>query len=107
MGSQSPMLSGRVAIVTGAARGIGRGIALAFAQEGASVRLDDRDAEAWEQAPAAGAAIGTQCRDTVADVSDEESVQGFVAATIETLGGLHILVNNAGVSSTADVVDLS
>jgi 3-oxoacyl-[acyl-carrier protein] reductase len=107
MGSQSPLLSGRVAIVTGAARGIGRGIALAFAQEGASVMLVDRDAEALEQASAACAAFASPCGHTVADVSDEQSVTGFVARTIETLGGLHILVNNAGVSSTADVVDLS
>jgi 3-oxoacyl-[acyl-carrier protein] reductase len=107
MSSQSHLLSGRVAIVTGAARGIGRGIALAFAQEGASVMLVDRDAEPLQHTRAACAAFGSPCQSLIADVSDEQSVAGFVAGTIETLGGIDILVNNAAVASTADVVDLS
>jgi 3-oxoacyl-[acyl-carrier protein] reductase len=107
MSSQSPLLSGRVAIVTGAARGIGRGIAMAFAQEGASVMLVDRDADQLADALAACAAFGSPCELAVADVSDEQSVAGFVERTVETLGGLDILVNNAAVSSTADVVDLT
>jgi 3-oxoacyl-[acyl-carrier protein] reductase len=107
MSSRSPLLSGRVAIVTGAARGIGRGIALAFAQEGASVMLVDRDAERLHDARAACGAFGFLCEQVVADVSDEQSVADVVEATISKLGGVDILVNNAAVASTAEVVDLT
>jgi 3-oxoacyl-[acyl-carrier protein] reductase len=107
VGSRSPLLSGRVAIVTGAARGIGRGIALAFAQEGAAVMLVDRDEEPLQDAAAACAAFGSPCRHVVADVSDEPSVEAFVEGTMKGLGGLDILVNNAAVSSSSEVVDLT
>jgi 3-oxoacyl-[acyl-carrier protein] reductase len=107
MGSRSPLLSGRIAIVTGAARGIGRGIALAFAQEGAAVMLVDRDEEPLQDAAAACAAFGSPCRHVVADVNDEPSVEAFVEGTMKGLGGLDILVNNAAVSSSSEVVDLT
>ncbi len=88
---------GRVAIVTGAARGIGAGTAKRFAEEGASVAILDLDeGQAQEAADALGGdakAIGVAC-----NVSDSASVDAAVARVLEELGGLHVLVNNAGIT---------
>src|SRR3954451_18499301 len=88
---------GRVAIVTGAARGIGAGIAKRFAEEGAAVAVLDLDEEqAVAAAKALGGtapAIGVGC-----NVSDAASVDAAVARVLEELGGVHILVNNAGIT---------
>jgi 3-oxoacyl-[acyl-carrier protein] reductase len=88
---------GRVAIVTGSARGIGAGIAKRFAEEGAAVAVLDLDEEqAAATAKSLGGtapAIGVGC-----NVSDGASVEAAVARIIEELGGVHILVNNAGIT---------
>ena len=87
---------GRVAIVTGAARGIGAGIARRFAEEGAAVAVLDLD-EA--QAAATAADLGaTKAIGVGANVSDADSVQAAVDRVVEELGGLHVLVNNAGIT---------
>jgi NAD(P)-dependent dehydrogenase (short-subunit alcohol dehydrogenase family) len=87
-------LVGQVAIVTGAARGIGRGIAARLAREGAAVVVWDRDVDAFD-ASAAGFAPAAVVD---VDVSDFASVERGFAATIVRTGRLDILVNNAGVS---------
>jgi len=90
---------GRVVIVTGAARGIGFGTAARFAEEGASVAILDLDESAASEAagrlPVVGGAksVGVGC-----DVSDAASVDAAVGRVVEELGGLHVLVNNAGVT---------
>ena len=90
---------GRVAVVTGAARGIGFGTATRFAEEGASVAVIDLDESAAAAAAGklplgeAAKAIGIGC-----DVSDGASVDAAVARVVEELGGIHILVNNAGIT---------
>jgi 3-oxoacyl-[acyl-carrier protein] reductase len=90
---------GRVAVVTGAARGIGFGCATRFAEEGASVAIVDLDeaaaADAAGKLPLLGdaKAIGVG-----ADVSNTESVEAAVARVVEELGGIHVLVNNAGIT---------
>jgi 3-oxoacyl-[acyl-carrier protein] reductase len=88
---------GRVAIVTGAAQGIGAGTAQRFAEEGAAVAVLDLD-EAKAQATAEGLggsakAIGVGC-----NVAESDSVDAAVARVLDELGGLHILVNNAGIT---------
>jgi 3-oxoacyl-[acyl-carrier protein] reductase len=90
---------GRVAVVTGAARGIGLGIATRFAEEGASVAILDLDDTSASEA--AGLLPLTESAGSVgiaADVSDSDSVQTAVDRVVAELGGLHILVNNAGVT---------
>ncbi len=88
---------GRVAIVTGSARGIGAGILKRFHEEGASVAvldLDEDQARSTAEALAGRAlALGVGC-----NVTDAASVDAAVARVVEELGGLHILVNNAGIT---------
>ncbi|HEX2893258.1 MAG TPA: glucose 1-dehydrogenase [Marmoricola sp.] len=87
---------GRVAIITGAARGIGAGTAKRFAEEGAAVAvLDINEEQAQETAAGLGAdkAIGVAC-----NVADAASVEAAVGRVVEELGGLHVLVNNAGIT---------
>ncbi|MDQ1530121.1 MAG: hypothetical protein QOE37_226 [Microbacteriaceae bacterium] len=93
-------LEGRVALVTGAASGIGQGIALAFAAEGADVVVADRVAEADAAATLAGvAASGREALFVEVDVSDEAQVRAMADAAVARFGRVDILVNNAGIFS--------
>jgi NAD(P)-dependent dehydrogenase (short-subunit alcohol dehydrogenase family) len=89
-------LAGKVAIVTGGASGIGRGIVERFLAEGAKVVIADVQRELGE-ALATGAGSGSFFQHT--DVGDQDQVGRLVATTVEQFGGLHVMVNNAGVSS--------
>jgi 3-oxoacyl-[acyl-carrier protein] reductase len=90
---------GRVAVVTGAARGIGFGTATRFAEEGASVAILDLDeASAAEAAAKLPLVEGAKAVGIGADVSNTESAEAAVERVVAELGGIHILVNNAGVT---------
>ena len=96
-------LNGKVAIVTGGARGIGLAIAKRYVAEGAKVVIADVDVAAGE---AAARALGAACRFKAADVGDGQQAQSLVAFAFEAFGALDILVNNAGIVHTADFLDL-
>jgi 3-oxoacyl-[acyl-carrier protein] reductase len=88
-------LDGKVAMVTGSTRGIGRAIADVLARAGAKVAVIGRDAARAEQA---AGEIGHGAKGFACDVTSEASVNGAVAAIEKDLGGIDILVNNAGVT---------
>jgi NAD(P)-dependent dehydrogenase (short-subunit alcohol dehydrogenase family) len=90
-------LAGRVAIVTGGASGIGRGIVEKFVAEGARVVIADVETD---KGVALAAALGSDACFRRADVSEPEQVGALVASAVERFGGLDVMVNNAGVSST-------
>lgn len=88
-------LTGKVAIVTGAGSGFGRGIAEAFAAEGANVVVADIDAA---RASEVATEIGDTALAATADVSKADDVADLVAETVKAFGGLDIIVNNAGIT---------
>lgn len=98
-GHRSRLLAGQAAIVTGAARGIGRAIALALAREGAAVVVNYRaQAQAAEEVARLIRDMGSDAVAVQADVTDPEAARALVAATIARWGRADILVNNAGVA---------
>ncbi len=98
-------LSGKVAVVTGANTGIGQGIALALAAAGADIAAVGRSAatETVEKARA----LGRKAEIISADLSSIEPVNRVVDEAVEKLGGLHILVNNAGIIRRGDSIDFT
>jgi rhamnulose-1-phosphate aldolase/alcohol dehydrogenase len=97
-------LAGRIALVTGAASGIGKAIATRLAAEGACVVIADLDAE---KAQAAAAELGSAdvAIGIAANVTDEDAVQAAVDATVLAFGGLDLVVNNAGLSLSKSLLD--
>jgi 3-hydroxybutyrate dehydrogenase len=99
------LLRDDVAIVTGAASGIGREIARVFAQEGAAVAIADIDPKAADDAARAIDPSGRRTMGIGMDVADEQQVDAATAAVIEAFGGLDILVSSAGIQIIAPLVD--
>ncbi|MYE46574.1 MAG: SDR family oxidoreductase [Chloroflexi bacterium] len=104
-------LEGKVAMVTGAASGIGRATSLTLAREGAAVMCADINIEGAQETADAIAADGGTAAAVELNVTDEEAVQAALTATVEQLGALHILVNDAGISGRMheyhDVIDVN
>ncbi|MGW1882041.1 SDR family NAD(P)-dependent oxidoreductase [Streptomyces sp. NPDC001970] len=96
------LAEGHVAVVTGAASGIGLAMARRFAAEGLKVVLADVEDAALSKATDALVAAGADVLARVVDVSDRDSVQQLADAAYETFGAVHVLCNNAGVGSGAE-----
>ena len=90
-------LSGKVAIVTGGAQGMGRAISLRYAQEGANVVVADRNGDGAEQVAREIEGADGRATAVAVDVRDQAQVQQMIDAAVERFGGLDVLVNNAGV----------
>lgn len=99
-------LSGKTAVVTGGAKGIGLGIASRLAEAGASVVITDLDSEGAEKAAAELTQKGWQAKALAADVSKEADVKRVIDACVNELGGLDILVNNAGIYPSEPIADM-
>ena len=100
-------LKGRVAVVTGAGRGLGEAIARRFADEGAAVLINDMDPATAADTVAQIEQRGGRAAALVGSVTDEALVQALMARAVETFGGLDILVNNAGITRDKLLKDMS
>jgi 3-oxoacyl-[acyl-carrier protein] reductase len=100
-------LNGKVAIVTGSARGLGAATARRLAQEGAKVVITDILREPAEATTAALRAEGLAAHCVIADITQAAEVQRLVDETVATFGGVHILVNNAGFPRDKYLVKMS
>ncbi|HEY9312406.1 SDR family NAD(P)-dependent oxidoreductase [Williamsia sp.] len=98
-------LTGRTALVTGGAQGLGAGMADAIAAAGAAVAVADINAEAGQQIVDALRAKGAKAEFVLLDVRDDAVWEAAVTSTIDTLGGLDIVVNNAGIEVTNLLID--
>lgn len=102
-----PALTGKIALVTGGNKGIGKGIALGLAAEGASVVIVGRDAAALEKTRADMTSRCFNVLALTADVADEKQVEEVFVKALERFGRLDLLVNNAGVFDGAPLDELS
>jgi 3-hydroxybutyrate dehydrogenase len=100
-------LNDRVALITGSAGGIGRHLALRFAEEGAAIGVADRDLGAARRVADAIREAGGAAEALAMDVADEAQVEAGVEALVRRFGGVDILVSNAGIQHIAPLVDLS
>src|SRR5688572_16475379 len=100
------LLEERTAMVTGGARGIGGAIAEAFAREGAQVLIADRNEEGAKKHAESLAAGGARTVAVGADVTDQTDVDRMVEVALAELGRIDVLVNNAGIDTVAEIVDM-
>ncbi len=95
-------LQNQIALITGASRGMGRSIALAFAAEGADVAITGRSSQELQSLKDEIGRVGVRCVSIVADLAERGAAQAVFAQTTSALGTIDILVNNAGIGSSAD-----
>jgi NAD(P)-dependent dehydrogenase (short-subunit alcohol dehydrogenase family) len=100
-------LAGKVAVVTGASRGLGRAIAVALAEAGAAVALAARSRPHLEESAEAVKRVGGRAIVAITDVSRYAEVEALMARTVAELGRLDILVNNSGVAKVTPLAELS
>src|ERR1700758_1851321 len=100
-------LKGKIALVTGSSRGIGRGVALALAGEGCDVMLTGRDRAALDDTAAAIGELGCRAAIAVIDLRDKDAPAKLIEQVKREFGGLDILVNNAGATKRGDFLTLT
>ncbi len=98
-------LTGKIAIVTGAAQGIGKGVALEYAKNGADIAILDINADRLAETAKEIEALGSKCYLGVGDVSNEEVVKGFVENVAAEFGKIDILTHCAGILRSCAIVD--
>ncbi|WP_413483203.1 acetoin reductase [Morganella psychrotolerans] len=99
-------LTGKVVLVTGAAQGIGRGIALRLAKEGADIALVDLKEDSLAKVKKEVEALGRKAVTLVADISQRDQVFAAVEKAEKTLGGFDVMVNNAGIAQVKAIEDV-
>jgi NAD(P)-dependent dehydrogenase (short-subunit alcohol dehydrogenase family) len=103
---QTPLpLAGKRAVVTGASKGIGRSIALAYARSGADIVAVGRAADELEALAEEVRALGSRCLPLLCDVTDAGQVRQMAARALDEFGGMDILVNNAGMAASHKFAD--
>ena len=100
-------LSGRVAVITGASKGLGKAMSLALAAEGAKIVMIARNAGPLEEAAGEVRALGVEAVTITADVADEAQVERLRAEVIARFGSVHILINNAGMNLRKPLADFT
>jgi meso-butanediol dehydrogenase/(S,S)-butanediol dehydrogenase/diacetyl reductase len=103
----SGLVNNKVVIVTGAARGIGAGIAADLAEKGAHVVIADLNADAARQTASTIASSGASAISVAVDVSDRKSVRALIDETVSRFGRLDVMFNNAGVSQTCPFLEVT
>ncbi|MDG3011677.1 SDR family oxidoreductase [Rhodococcus sp. D2-41] len=99
-------LDGKIALITGAGQGVGQGIAFALAKEGAAIAVVGRTESKLVDTCEAIAGFGSRAVPITCDVSDGDQITAAVAATVEQLGGVDILVNNANQNALGALLDI-
>jgi len=100
-------LAGKLAVITGASKGLGKAMALALGRAGARLALVSRSRDALEAVAAQARAGGAEAEVFVADVSDEAQVQRLETETRDRFGPVHILINNAGINVRKPVTEFT
>src|SRR5580700_5421431 len=100
-------LQGQVAVITGAASGLGRAIALRYPHAGADIAIADLNDTGAEETAEQVRKIGTKALTKVTDVADYDQVAALMAEVVKTFGRIDILVSNAGIGGAGHLVDLS
>lgn len=103
----SGVLDGRIALVTGASRGIGRSLALALAEAGADLALAGRDVARLDAVAAEIRSLGRRALPVPTDVTVRSQVDSLVERCVDELGGLDVVVNNSGVVSSLPLLEVS
>jgi 3-oxoacyl-[acyl-carrier protein] reductase len=99
-------LAGKISVVTGAAQGIGREIALLFAREGADVAIVDRNKKGGEEVAGQIRSLGRRSITVAADIGEESQIEEGFRNISQEFGPVDILINNAGIDTTSLVVDM-